>query len=270
MKENNVRKFEECNVASDKILHHGYHRFYPTFLEKFRNVSNFKMLELGYENGHSIELWKNYLNNPIIHSIDIIDDPNDPNLDAYFKIDQSKNELLESFYKNNNNKYQFIIDDASHVPEYQWNTFVRFINLLSEGGVYIIEDIETSFWGKSKFYGYEFDSQKTSIFHKLEAVYHVINNEFIPWNIQSKFKLTDLELKALIQIETMSIAYNCLIFTKKDYLKYSKFYRNNERYRFNHEINKLQKKKTFGLKGILKKFILVIRKYSSKIFWKEV
>ncbi len=262
------RKLEECNVSSDKILHHGYHRFYPTFVDKFRNVSDFKMLELGYEKGHSIELWKNYFQNPIIHAIDIIDDPNDSNLNDYYKVDQSNNVFLDSFCKNNNNKYHFIIDDASHVPEYQWNTFIRFINLLNEGGVYIIEDVETSFWGRSNIYGYVFDSKKSSIFAKLEAIYHVINKEFIPWNIQRKFKLTNIEIEALSQIESITIAYNCIIFTKKDFSNYLKFYRDNFDYRFKQKKNSLKNRNLFKIKKQIMKFGSVI-KYNSLNFFRK-
>jgi hypothetical protein len=253
MIENEESKFAEANITSDKISHHGYHRFYPTFLYKFKDVSNIKILELGYESGHSIQLWKNYFKNPIIHSIDIIEDPKDPKLDAYFNVDQSNNEMLDSFCKCNTTKYQFIIDDASHIPDYQWNTFIRFVDMLSEGGVYIIEDIETSFWGISEFFGYEFDSHKTSILQKIEAIYHIINNEFISWDIQKKYGLSDLEVQALSQIETLTIAYNCLIFTKKDNSKYSRYYRTYEQYRFNNEVDKLKKKKFSKLNVLIKK-----------------
>ena len=42
---------------------------------------------------------------------------------------------------------KFSIDDGSHAPQHQFDTFFYlFENLLEEGGVYIIDDIETTFW----------------------------------------------------------------------------------------------------------------------------
>lgn len=248
------------NPKSDKILHHGYHRFYPIFLDKFTQIDSLRILELGYEDGYSIQLWKEYFKNPIIHSIDIIDDPNDHNVDAYFKIDQSNNDMLDIFCRNNTEKYHFIIDDASHIPNHQWNTFLRLFNILNNGGVYIIEDIETSFWGKSNFYGYKFNSNKTSIFKLVDIIHQYINCEFINWDIQKRYDLREIEVQTLSQIETCTIAYNCIIFTKKDAAKYSQFYRNHENYRFKNKINENQEGE------ILSRTIFVIKKLCQKIF----
>jgi hypothetical protein len=48
---------------TDKVYHHGYHRFYPFFLEPVRAknaISPIKMLEIGYLHGESFEMWKLY------------------------------------------------------------------------------------------------------------------------------------------------------------------------------------------------------------------
>ena len=216
--------FEIANKESDKTIHHGYQRFYPYFLEPLREIDQLKMLELGYDDGYSIEIWKNYFKNPSIDSIDIIENPNDDRLHKFYNVNQDKNEELDAFAHSNTSKYHFIIDDASHIPAHQWNTFIRFINLLEDGGIYIIEDTETNFWGRSWQYGYAFNSNIFSIYDKINIVNNFINSEFIEENLQEKYKLSDLEFAALQQIEMMTLGQNCVIFVKKS-KKNQEFYR---------------------------------------------
>ena len=225
-----ITDFEKCNLESDKTLHHGYQRFYPYFLEPLRSIENLKMLELGYDNGHSIGIWQNYFENPSIDSIDIIEDPKDHRLANYYHVNQDKPEELDLFVKNNSEKYQFIIDDASHIPTHQWNTFIRFFNILDESGVYIIEDTETNFWGRAWQYGYSFNSQIFSLYQKIEMINEFINSEFIEENLQAKYNLSDLEFATLKQIEMITLGQNCIIIIKKTE-KFKEFYRNFENYK---------------------------------------
>jgi hypothetical protein len=54
-----------------------------------------------------------------------------------------------------NGPFSIIIDDGSHVPSHQWKTFTYLWKSLAPGGLYIIEDVETSYWkNSSHIYGY--------------------------------------------------------------------------------------------------------------------
>jgi hypothetical protein len=236
MTENMIQDFVQSNDKSDKTHQHGYQRFYPYFLEPLRGIEHLKMLELGYDNGYSIGIWQSYFNQPKIDSIDIIANPNDDRLNKFYNVNQDKIEELDLFVKNNNQKYHFIIDDASHIPQHQWNTFVRFFSLLEEGGVYIIEDTETNFWGRAWQYGYGFDSRLFSIYQKLNIINEFINAEFIEENLQIKYNLSDLEYQTLQQIEMMSLGQNCMIFIKKSH-KFQSFYRNFENYKHKNSVH---------------------------------
>lgn len=228
--------FEKSNLESDKTIHHGYQRFYPYFLEPLRKIQNLKMLELGYDNGYSIGIWKSYFSNPKIDSIDIIDNPNDDRLNNYFHVNQDKIEDLDHFIKTIPYRYHFIIDDASHIPIHQWNTFIRFFDLLEDGGVYIIEDTETNFWGRAWQYGYGFDSRIFSIYTKLNIINEIINSEFIEEDLKAKYQLSDLEFQCLQQIELMTVGQNCIIFVKKSE-KFKKYYRTFEDYRHKNSVH---------------------------------
>lgn len=230
MTHNYQTEFEVANKESDKTIHHGYQRFYPYFLEPLREIDQLKMLELGYDNGYSIEIWKNYFKNPAIDSIDIIENPNDNRLNKFHNVNQDENDELDAFVQSNTDKYHFIIDDASHIPLHQWNTFIRFINVLEDGGVYIIEDTETNFWGRSWQYGYAFNSKIFSIYDKINIINEFINSEYIEEDLQKKYNLSDLEFAALQQIEMMTLGQNCVIIIKKS-AKHQEYYRTFENYK---------------------------------------
>ena len=42
---------------SDKIYQHGYHFIYSHFLEKYRDMKDVGMIEIGIENSYSLHLW---------------------------------------------------------------------------------------------------------------------------------------------------------------------------------------------------------------------
>lgn len=231
-----INSISNVESKSDKISHHGYHRFYDRFLQQFSEHNEILMLELGYEDGYSIDIWKNYFKKVRIHSIDIIDNLENPLVDEFYKVDQNSNKELDNFAQQNQEKYDFIIDDASHVPTHQWNTFIRFMSILKERGVYIIEDIETSYWGKSEIFGYEFDSAETSILKKIPIIIDAINKEFSQDDLLKKCNLTIEEAFAINQIESLTCGYNCLIFTKKT-AENSHYYRDNSSYRHKGFIN---------------------------------
>ncbi len=44
------------------------------------------------------------------------------------------------------NRYDIIIDDGSHVPQHQIISLACLLPALNPGGLYIIEDLETSYW----------------------------------------------------------------------------------------------------------------------------
>ena len=147
------------DFKTDKVLHHGYHFYYPQYLEYLR-TTKFKMLEIGlgtfsHNTGNSPKLWKTYFPHANIFTMDI----NQEYQDEYSRVikgDQSSILDLEKV-KNIIKDCDFIIDDGSHHPEHQLLTFNYFFsNLLNLGGVYIIEDIECSYWSpQNEVYGYK-------------------------------------------------------------------------------------------------------------------
>ncbi|WP_128414598.1 hypothetical protein [Chryseobacterium sp. Leaf201] len=188
------------NANTDKVTHHGYHFFYPLFLEKLRNDS-FNMLEIGYGSGESMKMWCDYFPSSTIFCMDINIEKNINERCNVIRGDQSNLEDLKDTVQQIKTA-KVIIDDGSHNPQHQYDTFMYlFESLLEDGGVYIIEDIETNYWNPNcVLYGYQvgnFDLMKN-----MNKCQEMINQEFS-------------KVKNSLKISTITYGQNCIIITKQ-------------------------------------------------------
>lgn len=193
------KSFREIGINTDKVYTHGYDNIYPTFLENLRDLE-FNMLEIGVNEGDSINFWGEYFPLSNIYGIDINSEWSNDRCITY-RFDQSNPSDLKKIVEKVPS-CKFIIDDGSHIPYHQLITFNElFDNLLEDGGVYIIEDIECNYWGsKEKIYGYEIGHYNIlDYFRKLVD------------KINSKLSLDKNEMN----ISTITFGYNCIIITKK-------------------------------------------------------
>lgn len=177
------RTFKEIGTSldSDKIVFHEYDKIYVDFLEKYRN-KNVCLFEIGLDEGKSVKLWKEYFTNPKIYGMDLDKKFSSTDIEV-FQGDQSKmDQVIE--IANKVPKCDFILDDGSHIAEHQLNCFYYlFVNLLKPGGVYIIEDIECSYWDPNrKLYGYDTGHLNivdhfTKLNHQVNTKHNSTNNE---------------------------------------------------------------------------------------------
>ncbi len=188
------------NAGTDKVTHHGYHFFYPTLLEKMRD-EKFNMLEIGYGSGESMKMWCEYFSKVNFFCIDISVETTISDRCKVIKADQSNlNDLQRVVDQIGTAK--FIIDDGSHVPQHQFYTFVYlFENLLEDGGIYIIEDIETNYWDPNCTI-YDYRVGEFNLMKNMNVCQDMINHEF------SKVQNT-------LKISTITYAQNCIIITKR-------------------------------------------------------
>eukprot|EP01039_Chlorochromonas_danica_P003809 gene3809-4159_t len=208
--------------GTDKITHHGYHRFYPRFIEHYRHLPEGQaMLEIGMENCKSLQLWKSYFTNLFIYGIDINFSLEEERA-RIFKVDQSKADQLQSLIKNDiKHPLCFIIDDGSHIPEHQVLAFDILFPHLLPGGTYIIEDVETSYWTRGGLYGYTTRygyKHNRSCIETFKTIVDDINREFLrPDNLRN----VDNNLREKISnktrdlISSVSFAHNAIIVVKK-------------------------------------------------------
>lgn len=226
------------DANTDKVTHHGYDRFYSRYLDDLRSSAT-GMLEIGIYYQNSIMLWKKYFERAHIYGVDIDEKKIDDDRVTVFKGDQSNIDSLNNIVSSIDHPIQFIIDDGSHIPEHQILTFnVFFEKLLQPGGVYIVEDIETSYWSHGGLYGYYTNygyRHPNSFIEKVKPIIDKINCEFLLpiHNKQNNEILYNFSADTLNMISTITFGQNCVIFTKKitDELVYS-----NRNYRFHHNL----------------------------------
>ncbi len=123
---------------------------YEYFLSKFRN-DEFTLIELGVFKGASIDMWSKYFKKAAVVGVDY-----DKKCLQYaggnkkvIITDLSEIDNLKKLCRLNPT---IVIDDASHIWSHQIKALFTLFESLTHGGVYILEDIITSFWSGS---GYE-------------------------------------------------------------------------------------------------------------------
>lgn len=129
---------------------HDYLRKYEFFLRRFVDKPAFRLLELGagpdWNIGASARLWRQYFTRTDfrLRIADIKESAANLADDATEVLvgDLGKRPFLEMIARGS---HDVIIDDASHFWGHQILAFNVLFKSLREGGVYIIEDIHTSF-----------------------------------------------------------------------------------------------------------------------------
>jgi len=201
-------------TGTDKVLHHGYERYYPMFLEGLRD-SPIYMLEIGFLLGQSFEMWKLYFPKGNVFFMD--KDCAKSYSEARFCGDQGEVEDLSRLLevKGLKSKLDFIIDDGSHLPLHQITSFkYLFENALKPGGVYIIEDIELSYWQKGETYGYATRYGKDhpdSLITQMKSLADVVNREFAKVSNSYKSKFGEY---VDTWVSSVFFGQNCAIVTK--------------------------------------------------------
>ena len=148
--EKNKNKFEDFFYKNKKnILNKWDHYFdiYERHFEKYQN-KDIVLLEVGVSNGGSINMWSSYFGkNSKIYGIDIDSRCKEfeKNNVEIFIGSQSDKAFLEGI-KNKIPKIDILIDDGGHFMDQQITTFEILFNHIKEDGVYLCEDLHTSYW----------------------------------------------------------------------------------------------------------------------------
>lgn len=131
------------DTMTDKALFlHNYLAKYEFFLKKFRH-RHITLLELGVFTGASERMWERYFPYAEIYGVDIDERCKQYATERIHILikDLSRIDTLQELCTLHP---QVIIDDASHVWSHQIVALFTLFESLSSGGVYILEDMETS------------------------------------------------------------------------------------------------------------------------------
>lgn len=146
----------KCDKAAEG--HHTYDKPYEFHFAPLRG-KEIKLLEIGVggydtpnEGGASLRMWAEYFTHPFsqIFSIDIYDKKAlEEDRIKIWQGSQSDEAFLNKI-ADTINGIDIIIDDGSHVNSDVIKSFFVLFPKLNDGGIYVVEDIQTAYW---KHYG---------------------------------------------------------------------------------------------------------------------
>jgi 23S rRNA U2552 (ribose-2'-O)-methylase RlmE/FtsJ len=133
----------------NRLIHKWAHYFdiYDRHFSRFRN-KEIVILEIGVSQGGSLQMWKNYFGGKAkIYGVDI--NPKckaleEENIRIFIGSQSDRNFLQE--IKKQVPPIDILIDDGGHTMIQQIRTFEELFSSVKEDGVYLCEDLHTSYW----------------------------------------------------------------------------------------------------------------------------
>lgn len=140
---------------------------YNRFFSAYRHLP-IRMLEIGIQNGGSLEIWSKYfpraeklvgcdINQDCIKLI--YDDSRISVVVGNANLDETEKVILSHAQT-----YDLIIDDGSHLSSDIIKSFARYFQHLADGGIFVAEDLHCSYW--KEFEGGLFDPFSSVSFFK--------------------------------------------------------------------------------------------------------
>lgn len=129
---------------------HNYVEQYDFYFSPLRHKP-LKFLEIGFYRGSSAYLWEEYFPYAQLHHLDIdrsqykFTNKLSPRSKLHM-VDQSDPVALEAFVHHVGTDFDIIIDDGSHMVDHQITSFKALFPHLKSGGIYVIEDLFSSYW----------------------------------------------------------------------------------------------------------------------------
>ena len=120
---------------------HNYCPHYEQYFGRHRDEP-LTLLELGVYKGASMQMWRDYFPNATIVGLDR--NPTAVTNCFTYVGDQADSDTIEKMAKFHG-PFDIIIDDASHISSKTIASFDRLYQHLAPGGVYVIEDLQTSY-----------------------------------------------------------------------------------------------------------------------------
>jgi hypothetical protein len=144
---NDLEKYFSENTGRLAQKWGNYFEIYDRHFSRFRNT-DVQIVEFGISHGGSLQMWKQYFGSKAkIYGVDI--NPHCKKLEEeqveIFIGDQEDREFLKSLAAKVQ-RIDILIDDGGHTMEQQINTYEELFPFIDKNGVYLCEDIHTSYW----------------------------------------------------------------------------------------------------------------------------
>ena len=140
---------QHSGKQSDKWA--GYLEFYEKLFSSFRH-RQLRLLEIGVQNGGSLEIWANYFANAKqIVGCDIepacgllaYDDSRVQVVVGDAAEDSTRSRIAEI-----SDQFDIVIDDGSHISGDIIRSFCIYFEMLTPGGIFVAEDLHCSYWSE--------------------------------------------------------------------------------------------------------------------------
>lgn len=168
-----------------------YLHVYESILAPYKNWA-ISLLEIGIQNGGSLEIWNEFFENAkVIVGCDI--DEKCGELEFASKkirlaIGDVKLKQTQDLISSYSTKYDIIIDDGSHKSSDIIQTFCTLFPRLIHGGIYIVEDMHCSYW---KDWEGGLDETKSSVSF-FKSLIDLLNYEHWDCDLSMQERLSDL------------------------------------------------------------------------------
>ena len=127
-----------------------YSTVYDKLLSKYTSQPNLKVLEIGIQDGGSQRILKRYFpNSATIMGIDVDERCLNLNTGTLLRLGSSRDKMFLQSVVREMGGVDLVIDDGSHRSSDQKMAFESLFPLLSNDGIYIVEDLEHSYFWKS-------------------------------------------------------------------------------------------------------------------------
>lgn len=174
-----VMKFSEA-YTEHSSKHRSYFEIYDELFQNIDRFQEYKILEIGVDLGGGLRALNSYFPNSLITGLDIRHECKKHEKEKIrvvigSQVDDSILELLA------NEKFDIIIDDGSHHNSHVSHTFNKLFPSMNERlGIYVIEDIHTSYWHR---YGGGLSSS-SSMIEKFKTIVDAIHT----WCIRQELR----------------------------------------------------------------------------------
>lgn len=146
---NDLEKYFRQNTNNLIIKWNHYFDIYDTHFKQFRN-KEVVILEIGVFQGGSLQMWKNYFGDKAkIYGLDVNPECKqfeEENIKIFIGSQDDRKFLKE--VKRQIPPIDIIIDDGGHTMRQQIVSFEELFDHVKEDGIYLCEDVHTSYWLK--------------------------------------------------------------------------------------------------------------------------
>ena len=170
---------------TDKWGRHFYTPIYEQWFASLR-YKPVRLLEIGvggYDRprvgGNSLRMWKRYFKQGSITGIDLYDKSalQEDRINIV-KGDQCDALFLQEVTRTHG-PFDIIIDDGSHVQSHIIASFEALFPLLPSGGIYVIEDTQTSYWPKFEGSTEEMNTIPSAMNYFIQRVHAINRSEWL-------------------------------------------------------------------------------------------